>query len=389
MKHTPTIEEDLYTRALKLLYPLSEKATYSVVAQEAKDLVDAKYASIFLFEKGAMKRIYATSRILFTIIPRKNGYTMRAYREAKFLKRNRKQLSDTYPIFKKLQAGWDVVVPLVYENKVFGVLSIIGYKDGHFTKNCKRKLQLFTPLATLAIRETLVREKLRKALKQRDLFISLAAHELKTPLTSTLLYMQILTSTPVLSKSREKTIKQKLSHGLKRLSYLINEFLQINKMQLGALEFVMEKKSLRDIAQRAITEFNDAYDTHSIHFTDGLDGKDFIRADEDKIIHVITNLLSNAAKYSDDNTSIDISLSQKGKKICMAVTDHGKGIHPSDMKKIFNQFYQGRNTNKEGLGLGLYLVRYIIQKHHGRIQVDSHVGKGTTMTIELPTYTTA
>ncbi len=109
-----------------------------------------------------------------------------------------------------------------------------------------------------------------------------------------------------------------------------------------------------------------------------------IQGDTEKLQQVFTNLLNNAAKFSTKTTPIVVALVSEGKYIKITVTDYGKGIRKNEQNKVFHEFFKAKGNRKEGMGLGLYIVKGIIDKHKGTIEIYSRLNKGTIMTIKLP-----
>jgi signal transduction histidine kinase len=122
---------------------------------------------------------------------------------------------------------------------------------------------------------------------------------------------------------------------------------------------------------------------HALVLNDTIGISDYVFGDFDKLLQVVINILNNAAKYAPAHSTVTISLGKEEKTLYIRIADEGKGIAKEDLPKIFNKYYQSEKK-KKGLGLGLYLVRSIVRLHGGHITVVSTVGKGTTLTIFLP-----
>jgi signal transduction histidine kinase len=388
--HTPTVYEEIYSSALKLLNPLSAEKTYKIIVEEAKRLVGAKHGTIFLIENKQLKRVYASSSILYRIHPRKRGKTFHVYKDHVPYILSPTELTKAHPEFKELHFGSDMGVPLTYGNKTFGVLAVFSKKDIIFTKEHLSTLLLFSPVASLAIRNMQLYSEVKKSLDERDLFISMAAHELKTPLTTASLYSQLLLRKTLPHPYSETKIKIKLSNEINRLTKLVNELLQVNQIKTGNLQYYFQKCNLYTIIDTAITAFQNVHPSHKIIFKTSLKTKHcFVNGDYDKLFQTIINLLNNAAKFSPKESSINIFLSYVPSYYTIAITDHGLGIKKQDLPKIFQRFFKGSAQKKEGLGLGLFLVKNIIDRHRGEISVTSHAKEGTTFSISLPIYNNA
>lgn len=377
--------EEIYQSALKFLMPLTAPEAYAAVVNEALRLTDAKYGSIFLLKDGEMKRVYASDSRLYEVSPRKNGMTYKVFRDGKSHIRSPHQSEKIHPGYKDIQIGYNISLPLRYQNVSIGVLSIFSKPNDVFTKKELHILELFVPLAVLTIRKAHLSEELQTAIEHRDLFISLAAHELRTPLTTILIYTQLLEKMISEGKIPEIQKIRKLIDEETRIKRIINELLQVDNIKSGNFLFVMSKCDLRSIINRAIETYNNIHKHHQIICTNLVKKKDLtIWGDYDKLLQAIINVLNNSAKYSEKGKNVLLSISENRKCYVITIKDFGIGIEHYDLPNVFNRFYKGMNSRPDGMGLGLYLVKNIIDKHNGIIKIDSEKSVGTTVTISLP-----
>ncbi|EFH85266.1 PAS domain-containing sensor histidine kinase [Ktedonobacter racemifer] len=227
----------------------------------------------------------------------------------------------------------------------------------------------------------------RKELEQRkDAFISMASHELKTPLTAlklqtALLHRQLAkqgipASAPALSN---------MEGQINKVTRLVDELLDVSKIQAGRLEYLQETVNL-DALLREITEtMQQTSPSHRI-VVRGIVETSLI-GDRDRLGQVFINLISNAIKYSPDAKTVEMDLSASEDAVTIQVRDHGLGIPREQCDKIFDRFYRVTDPKQKaihGLGMGLYIVAEIVKRHRGTITVDSEVGKGSTFTVTLP-----
>jgi signal transduction histidine kinase len=240
-----------------------------------------------------------------------------------------------------------------------------------------------TELILLAIEDITLR---REHEKRKDDFLSIASHELRTPLTSIKAYTQLL------AKRIGETEDSKNIHFIKsiedqtnKLVVLINDLLDLSKIETGKLRFNMKKFDLEALIRKVVTDFQYMSENHQIKCTGHLDRT--IVGDEDRIGQVLTNLLTNAIKFSPEAQDVLISMKQNQAEAIVCVHDYGKGIPKSKQKAIFDKFYQvteSGDVGKKGFGLGLFISSEIIKRHHGRIWVESTNGKGATFCFALP-----
>ncbi len=230
-----------------------------------------------------------------------------------------------------------------------------------------------------------ITEKKRDDERKND-FIGMASHELKTPLTSLTALVQVLQSK--LKTNPDPFIPQALVRvnlQTKKMSNLINGFLNISRLESGKLEVVRQSFDLPGLIKEHLEEMELTVATHTFHF-EALPNL-MVSADRDKIGSVISNLLSNAVKYSPKGKLVNVKCSLKGNETLISVQDEGMGIREQDLSRIFDRYYRVGSEHTRhisGFGVGLYLSAEIIQRHGGRIWVESEKGVGSTFFFTLP-----
>jgi PAS domain S-box-containing protein len=235
----------------------------------------------------------------------------------------------------------------------------------------------------LVLIENLKKEKELGEMKSR--FVSIASHEFRTPLASIL-----LTSDGLLTywnRIPEHQIKHKLSkiknHAL-HLSSIVNEVLQLSKISDGNVVINHEKVDFIELCNQIVDSFNVDLKFKRIKIDSPLK---FLVMDIDKrlITQAINNLISNALKYSPENTLVIVSIEKEAGELCVSVSDNGIGISEADQENIFTPFFRGSNTGTiQGTGLGLNIAQESIQLHGGSISLISNPGQGTRFTIHFP-----
>lgn len=227
--------------------------------------------------------------------------------------------------------------------------------------------------------------------KMREEFISIASHELKTPLTTTLLKLQT-----ALHNVRNVTLAnfsvqnllgmlESAEQQAQRLSKIINNLLNVSLMRTGRLELEFEECDLREITGEVIERFSEKAEKEnsplSFNATEEPINGVFDRV---RIEQVVTNLISNAMKYG-GGKPIEIKLTKNSRTAQITVKDYGIGITREQINRIFNLFERGVQGNTyKGLGIGLYITSQIIKAHHGRVMVTSKENHGSEFTVELP-----
>ena len=220
--------------------------------------------------------------------------------------------------------------------------------------------------------------------RQKDEFISIASHELKTPITTIKSYTQILQQN-LRRQKKPLLYLSKMGYQVERLTLLINDLLDVSRIQAGKLELQKEKFSLDEMIKDISDDMAQIDIRHKVIIEGKIGEKVF--ADKYRLNQVLVNLISNAIKYSPRADKVIVRVLVRGKEVEIKIQDFGIGISRLDQPRIFDRFFQARNRIRQsysGLGLGLYISAEIIRTHKGRISVESEKGKGSTFSIVLP-----
>jgi two-component system sensor histidine kinase VicK len=217
-------------------------------------------------------------------------------------------------------------------------------------------------------------------------FIAMVSHELKTPLTSIKAYVQMLTMKTKQSGDAFTTdIINKASTQVNKMTNMINSFLNVSRLEAGKIHLDKKVFNIEELAKTVIEEMSVNSHGHTIYFK--ACKPLIVYADYEKIGHVLTNLISNAMKYSSAGKPIEIACEQMEKEVQISVKDEGVGIPSQDIGRLFERYYRVENKNApmvSGFGIGLYLSAEIVQRHNGRIWVESDVSKGSTFYFTVP-----
>ena len=309
-------------------------------------------------------------------------------------------------------------VPIPVGDEIIGVLSVQSTEhENRFDENDLRLLSTIASSVGVALRNAKLFEEVKqakleaeaaskvaeKANEAKSAFLSTVSHELRTPLTSVLGFTKIIRKRleekifPAIDKTdakNEKTILQ-ISENLsvviaegERLTHLINDVLDLAKIEAGKMEWNMEKVSMEEVAERAMAATTSLFDQKALVLQKNIEnGLPEISGDRDKLIQVIINLISNAVKFTDKGV-VKCSIYKRKDELVVDITDTGIGIAPEDHAAVFEQFKQvGGDTltdKPKGTGLGLPICKEIVEHHGGRIWLQSEVGKGSTFSFALP-----
>ncbi len=219
-------------------------------------------------------------------------------------------------------------------------------------------------------------------------FIATVSHELKTPLASMRVLVDTLLEGRVKDEAQVQHYLQLTAKENERLSRMIDNFLTFSRMERNKVAFTFIDSKPAVIASDAIEAVKTKYNTHDCQLTQEIpnDLPD-IQADHDAIVTVLVNLLDNACKYTTDHKQVSLRIYPDGRDVCFAVSDNGIGLARRHLRKIFDRFYQvdsSLSRKAEGCGLGLSIVKFIVDAHKGKISVESKPDTGSTFTVRLP-----
>lgn len=226
----------------------------------------------------------------------------------------------------------------------------------------------------------------KKAEEQKSEFLSMASHELKTPLTSIAGYLQILDK--VTSEESPRKFIHKTRQQVQRLAQLVSNLLDVSKIDAGELHLPKEIFDISKVLRETVELVQYSQQTHRINVF-VTEEPTFIYGNPQRIEQVFINLLTNAVKYSADSNEIIVSLECRNNYVYIRVIDFGVGIPANKLDEIFTRFYRVDefNRNLSGLGIGLYISGQIIEKHNGKIWAESELGKGSIFYVKLPAAT--
>ena len=219
----------------------------------------------------------------------------------------------------------------------------------------------------------------------KDEFISTVSHELRTPLASLRGFAELMLEREFPPDKRQRFLS--IIHGeTVRLTNLINDFLDLQRIESGRQAYHLERVKLTDLLPESIALFAQVDEKHTLRL-EMPDALPSVHADKDRIRQVLSNLLSNAIKFSPEGGEVVVGARQEGAYVEVWVADQGVGIPAEAISQLFSKFFRVDNNQTRhigGTGLGLALVKELIEAHQGRVWVDSEVGRGSTFFFTLP-----
>lgn len=289
-------------------------------------------------------------------------------------------------------------VPLLVEGRMVGVVHVGTLSPRRFGTEDARLLQLVADRIALAIdharayeAERRARADAEEAVRARDRFLSIAAHELRTPVTGIKGNAQLLrrvASRGRLDAERAASYATTIEQAANRLAVLTADLLDVSRLRLGQLPLRLQELDLAILLQTVTSGFQERLGEHRCLNVDAAENPCLVLADQQRLEQVLDNLLDNAAKYSPEGGTIRVDLQPEGEGASIRVQDEGIGLPPGAATTIFEPFARAANAidrRLPGLGLGLHICRGIIERHGGQITVHSAgEDQGTTVTLWLP-----
>lgn len=290
-------------------------------------------------------------------------------------------------VFKELHIVSYMGVPMKVGSKRIGVITFVSTTpERKYTRDDLDFAEEIARRASYAVENAILFTNEKKSVTLRDNFISIASHELNTPLTSLKMFVQVLQRQLKETQNGENIhpFISRIDTQVDKLTILIKDLLNVSKIQAGKLDFYDNRIDLNNLILDVVQSVQSITNTHTILIEGHIVRK--VWGDSDRISQVITNLLTNAIKYSPYASKVIVSLKEGKKTAIVSVKDFGIGIEKEQQKKIFQRFYRVSGYKEKtfpGLGLGLYVSHEIIKRHGGKMTVVSSKAKGSTFNFSL------
>lgn len=309
-----------------------------------------------------------------------------------------------------------LVAPIIVEKRLAGLLCVdAGHREHSYTKQEMVLVQTIARLTALTFTRThLERERamavanelaLRETNRQIEAFLSIVCHELKTPLTimhgslqlaerkiHRLLGEEMVHSDEASRVAPVQTLVERAKQQIAIQDRLVNDLLDVSRVQTQVFSLVLEPCNLKDIVQKAVDSQREVTVERIIRLTLPEQETLPVQADADRITQVVTNYLTNALKYSPADRPVEVQVRVEGNAACVEVQDEGQGLSATERMRVWERFYRVPGVTAQqsvgvacvGLGVGLYLCKTIIERHGGEVGVHSNVGHGSTFWFTLP-----
>jgi two-component system phosphate regulon sensor histidine kinase PhoR len=278
-------------------------------------------------------------------------------------------------------------------NKVYKVMEKLKKKE--LSKIEKQNTSSFNPLKTInediySFAELKQKEidELKKLEAFRREFIADVSHELKTPIFAAQGFVHTLLDGAVNDKAVRSKFLKKAAKSLDGLDMLVQDLLTLSHIETGQIKMHFENIDLYKLTEEVFEQFEEKADKKDIKLKiDGGQRKVLVYADWQRITQVMTNLISNAIKHSQEGADVTVSFDSGKKNVTTSVQDEGEGIAPEHLPRIFERFYRvdkSRSREKGGTGLGLAIVKHILDGHNSKPEVESVFGRGSVFSFKLP-----
>jgi PAS domain S-box-containing protein len=276
-----------------------------------------------------------------------------------------------------------MAIPLMCRDDVIGAMTFVAPSGRLYTRADLELPEELGRRMALSIDNARLYKAARKAISGRDEFLSIAAHEIRGPVASIHLAVQSLLRGSLPAASA-RTAMEVIQREDRRLSRFVNDLLDVGRIHTGQLHFELEEVDLgtivREVVSRLSAELPQTHSAVTVRTEGNLTGE----WDRFRVEQVVTNVVSNAIKYG-DGKPIDITAARSVDRAVLRVADHGIGIEPTMLSKIFDPFQRlVEARHYGGLGLGLHIAKTIVEGLGGTITVDSRLGSGSTLTVDLP-----
>ncbi|MCL5264820.1 MAG: ATP-binding protein [Chloroflexi bacterium] len=218
----------------------------------------------------------------------------------------------------------------------------------------------------------------------REEFISVVAHDLRAPITVISGYADLLLRQDLRLPEQATRSLQNIKTGARRLATMVSDLLDASRIETKRLILAKEEIHLPDLVDDVVERLREMLGNHPLRVA-ARDPVPPLQADPSRVEQILTNLLTNAAKYSPEGTEILVDIELRQQDVVVSVIDRGYGIAPEDLPHIFDRYYRARLARpREGLGLGLYITKGLVEAHGGRIWAESELGKGSKFSFTLP-----
>jgi PAS domain S-box-containing protein len=289
-------------------------------------------------------------------------------------------------LLRALEIRSFIAMPLVARGNLLGAFALISSRDAYkYHDRDLRFAEEFARLAALAVENAQLYEATQRAIAARDEVLGIVAHDLRNPLNIVLLQSELLRTTGAEPERRSHGPANTIRRAALRMNRLIQDMLDVARLEAGSLAVERTAVATRSLLDEVFQTLRDEASKAGLHLRlHAAEQLPDLCGDRDRLLQVFDNLISNAIKFTPSGGDIVLGAEPKAGEVLFRVMDTGSGIAPEHIPRLFDPFWQATKTDRRGAGLGLSIVKGLIEAHDGRIWVESQIGKGSTFYFTVP-----
>lgn len=289
------------------------------------------------------------------------------------------QSPERLALWKELEPKSTIVVPILGHPQLLGTIAFISSRP--FRRYGPRDVQIAERVATLtalAMENARSYDLAQRAIRARDDVLGMVAHDLRGPLNT------IVMQASILANDAERAVTQ-IRKSAGRMNRLVQDMLDVARMEAGPVSVRLASTPAAQLVADAVHAHLGAAAAASIALRAEVSAElPEVRADRDRVLQILDNLIGNAIKFTGEGGTITVAAVANEHEVRFSVTDTGHGMSEEERAHVFDRFWQAKRHDRRGVGLGLSIVKGLVEAHRGRIAVDSAIGRGTTVTFTLP-----
>jgi signal transduction histidine kinase len=285
-----------------------------------------------------------------------------------------------------------LIVPILREDRVIGVIDLESTDPDYFTSDDVSFVRVLISHAAIAIENAYLFDQVKDANEAKSEFMSTASHELKIPMTSIKGYAKLLHMGAGGSLTdQQKEFLSVITNNVDRMSQLVNDLLDVSRIEAGRIRLEIRDVQMKDVIDEVLASVQTQIENKQLNLTKKLaDNLPKLRADYNRMVQIVTNLISNAYKYTPAGGSITVTARPYNgdiRGIAVSVADTGYGMSEEDQTNLFTTFFRSSDENvrnEPGTGLGLAITKKMVESHGGELSFESELGQGSTFTFTMP-----